>query len=460
MKNEKTKGLDLFTPISEVVHEVFLSLFKASSVLIKFLWSKIFNSQPRLRKIERDSLQSRKITDKEGTLGVDTRSGKNILLQDIDFRRHTFIVGASGFGKTNLISLLQENSLNVVKPIIFFDPKGDLEALNMFKGLCESKNRKCYIFSEHYPESIALNPVLEGTINQVSDRIMRSFDWSEQYYRDACSRSLNDALRRIRADEKSFNLKTIYDYLCQNETKDNVGLIVKLQAIIQSDFGKILTQGGGMTFSQVRKERACLYIGLSTQGYGETASAIGKLFLNELLYHSYKSLTENNLESFSKNNPIGVYFDEFGALVTPEFIELQNKCRGAGIELTIAVQTVADIDRISPELTRQIIENAGNLFVLKQRLKESAAQFSEAMGTILSNKYTYRMEDGDALSTGSQREVHELVVHPDIIKNLRIGQCVLLRQAPTRINLINLRNKYWEANQQKKFVIQQTNAAL
>ncbi len=94
-----------------------------------------------------------------------------------------------------------------------------------------------------------------------------------------------------------------------------------------------------MTFSQIRKERACLYIGLSTQGYGEMAVGIGKLFLNELFYNSYCSLIDKNSKANALSNPISVYFDEFGAVVTPEFIELQNKCRGAGIELTMAVQT-------------------------------------------------------------------------------------------------------------------------
>src|SRR5690606_13575052 len=121
-------------------------------------------------------------------------------------------------------------------------------------------------------------------------------------------------------------------------------------------------------------------------------------------------------------------FDEFGSLVTPEFIELQNKCRGAGMELTLAVQTASDIDRVNPDLTKQVIENAGNLFILKQRLQEGASIFSEAIGTIISKKQTYRVDNGEQLKSGSEREVHDLVVHPDIIKNLGIGQCVLLRQ--------------------------------
>ena len=37
--------------------------------------------------------------------------------------------------------------------------------------------------------------------------------------------------------------------------------------------------------------------------------------------------------------------------------------------------------------------------------------------------------------------MHELLVHPDIIKNLRVGQCILLRHDPVKINLINIRNR-------------------
>ncbi|MEK6624405.1 MAG: TraM recognition domain-containing protein, partial [Bdellovibrionota bacterium] len=186
------------------------------------------------------------------------------------------------------------------------------------------------------------------------------------------------------------------------------------------------------------------YIGLSTQGYGRTAIAIGRLLLGELLYNSYETLGKLDNPEGGLNNHISVYFDEFGSLVTLEFIELQNKCRGAGIELTMAVQTTADIDRVSPDLTRQIVENVGNLFILKQRLDTSASFFSENIGTITSKKHTYTTEDGETQSRGSVREVNELIVHPDIIKNLNTGQCVVLRQGPTRVNLVNIRNRKME----------------
>jgi conjugal transfer pilus assembly protein TraD len=449
MKNKQQGQMDLFTPIYEIFHELCLLLFDLGKELLKWTWINILKKSPPLEQISRKALNVNTTTEIQDALGIDTKNRKEFLLKEVDFRRHSFIVGASGFGKTNLISILQEHSLRGDKPIIFFDPKGDTEALTTFQKICEQYKKPCYIFSEHYKDSISLNPLMEGTVNQVVDRIMRSFEWSEPYYRDASRRSLTKALQKLEKEGVTFTLKKIFEELVRLESKDNIGLISKLEAILVSDFGKILNAQGpdALTLSQIRKERACLYIGLSTQGYGETATAVGKLFLGELLYNSYKTLSQEDAKGLE--NPISIYFDEFGSLVTPEFIELQNKCRGAGMELTLAVQTASDIDRVNPDLTKQVIENAGNLFILKQRLQEGASIFSEAIGTIISKKQTYRIEDGQQQSMGSEREVHQLVVHPDIIKNLGIGQCVLLRQGPTRVNLINVRNRKWDVMRKK-----------
>lgn len=431
---------DPLAPLSRMIEELFNFIILVVERAVKKGFRYVTKYEEPIKKIEKKQLEIKKFSQNIESIGIDTKSKKEVLLSEIDFRRHSFIVGASGFGKTNLISILQENNLRQKKPIIFFDPKGDLEALTTFKELCEFYKRPCYIFSEHYIDSVALNPILEGTVNQIVDRIMRSFEWSEPYYRDASRRSLTKALNLIRERGDKFTLKRVFDELVQMESKENIGLIAKLEAILVSDFGKILNATNGLCLSKVREEGACLYIGLSTQGYGETAMSVGKLFLGELLYNSYTSLI-NKSDLQGLNNPISIYFDEFGALVTPEFIELQNKCRGAGIELTMAVQTASDIDRVDPDLTKQVIENAGNLFVMKQRLDTGASLFADSIGTGISTKETYMLEDGMEQTRGSTREVNELLVHPDIIKNLKIGQCVLLRQSPTKIELINIRNR-------------------
>lgn len=439
---------DLISPFIEIAEDLFKILGNIFLVFGKKAFIKIFNKDPEFSKLEPKALKVKKNTNSMRSLGIDNITKKEILLSSIEFKRHSFIVGASGFGKTNLISILQENALRLNKPIIFIDPKGDLEAMMDFKNLCEKYHKKCHIFSEHYPYSIKLNPFKDGTNNQISERIMNAFDWTEQYYRDASEDSLLEALETIRKSNKTVTIENILGYLKTERTKDNSGLIVKLKKIFQSDFGKLLSDENGLTLQNIRDSRDCLYIGLSVQGYRETAKALGKIFLNELLYNSYTSLISNSSDSESKKNPISVFYDEFGAVVNQDFIELQNKCRGAGMELTVAVQTIADLTAVSEDLAIQIIENSNNMFILKQRTPKSAEFFSQMIGTILSKKRTHRVEGDEKQDTASEREAYEMIVHPDIIKNLGIGQCILLKQVPKGIHLINIRNRGEDKNNQ------------
>ncbi len=420
---------ELVKMILELIHELFLLGIK-----------KLKNE---VKPIPRKVLKVRKTTTNPNSIGVSLTTKKEILTSSIDFTKHSFIVGASGFGKTNLLNLLQENSLKSQKAVIFFDPKGDRESLENFKMLVERYKKKAYVFSEYHPESIILNPILEGTANQVVDRIMCAFDWSEPYYRDISRRKLYEALHKMKFEGIPWSIPTLAGIL-SNELFDKsiVGLLAKLEAISTSDFGPYLGGMAGIgkeckTLKDIWNEGACLYIGLSTQGYGETALAIGRIFLGELLHLSYFSLGPG--KSISKN-PLSVYFDEFGGLVTTNFIELLNKCRAAKMELTMAVQTPSDIDRASEFLTKQIIENCANLFVFKQRLDSAAGLFSEAIGTIPGIKKTNAFENGKHEGRGSEREVNELIVHPDLIKGLNIGKCVLLQHNPVRVDILNLRN--------------------
>lgn len=448
MSKEKKQqsDFDFITPLVEIVHELSVELFKILFEFGKFLYKKWNKDFYEIKKIEERHLKKRKTTIGETAIGYSANQNKALNLNDIDFSKHSFIVGAAGFGKTNLISILQEHSLRIDKPIIFIDPKGDLEALETFRTICKKYNRKCYIFSEHHKDSIKLNPLRDGSVNQVVDRIMTAFEWTEPFYKNVSADALSKALKQLQASRKPFSLSNICEVLEESfKTEQTLGLRVMLSQINESDFGNILVDDESTkTFLDIREEKACLYIGLSTQGYGETAYALGKLFLGELLYGSYLKLTKEVNSHNSIKESISVFFDEFGAIATPRFIELQNKCRGAGIQLFMAVQTASDIDKIDPKLTEQIIENSSNLFILKQRLDTGASLFASAIGTKMTKKYTNQTENGEKSAMGTEREVNELLVHPDIIKNLRVGQCILLRHNPTKLDLINIRERRME----------------
>lgn len=449
--NNNSQGLDLVSPLVEIAHELGTELVKLIIFLTKWAYRKWNKNYFEVTKIEERHLKVKKKTQNANALGYSTNHRKELALCDIDYKMHSFIVGASGFGKTNLISILQEHSLQTERPIIFIDPKGDLEAITDFKELCKKYNRTCYIFSEHQKDSIKLNHFREGSLSLVTNRIISALEWSEPFYKNVSIDALSKALKIIQDSQKEFSLASICEVLNTSfNSKETLGLRVQLDQILISDFGKLLTGGEkSKTFMDIREEQACLYIGLSTQGYGETAYSLGKIFLGELLYASYYKLTTTKNSKESMKASISVFFDEFGSLVTDRFIELQNKCRGAGIQLFMAVQSIADIDKIDPNLTQQVLESSSNFFIFKQRMEASANLFSSSIGTKLTKKYTTREDNGTDTGMTSVREVDELLVHPNIIKNLKVGQCILLRHDPTRLDLISVRSRKLEIQSQQ-----------
>jgi type IV secretory pathway TraG/TraD family ATPase VirD4 len=216
--------------------------------------------------------------------------------------------------------------------------------------------------------------------------------------------------------------------------KDIEGLLFRLENISDSYFGEFLDPIGS-SMSDIWNNGESIYISLPVLSSPKISRSLGKIILGDLAFAVSEKYKRENLNP----GPIGVYIDELGAVITREFIELLNKCRGVGMELTFAFQSPSDIEDISENLCQQILENASNWFIFKQRMEKGANLFSKAIGTVEGRKSTIQVRAGEELDQGSQRAVEENLVHSNIIKNLSPGQCILLRHDPVQIDLVNVR---------------------
>ena len=408
------------------------------------------SSKEELKKIERKETAVKRATVNEEAIGFSVTQNKDLLFRDLEKKKHSVVVGASGFGKTVLLDTLMYDDMKNNKPVIYIDPKGDSKTLRQFINLCRLAGRDYSIFSEHYngQGSISLNLTKDGTATHIADRIHYSFDWSEEHYETLCYRALKSSISSLKEASEAIDfsnilkkVKELSDQKNQDREfnrKDVEGLVARLENIVQSDFGTKLN-GEGQSISDVWNTGNCVYIGLPVLGYPKIARALGKIILGDLSYAVYKKYVDLSVEFERVLTPYGVYIDELSAVITDEFIELLNKCRGVKMELTFAFQSPSDINKVNPDLCEQILENCSNWFVLKQRMEKGANLFSEAIGTLEGKKNTVRVKDGEEQSQGSQRAVEELVVHANLIKNLNPGQCILLRHGPTRIDLVNIK---------------------
>jgi len=85
MKNKNQQSqIDLFTPFYEIFHEVCVLLYELGKELFIFGFRKITGKAPPLERIDRSKLSVSKTTEMEEALGMDTKTKKPLLLNEID----------------------------------------------------------------------------------------------------------------------------------------------------------------------------------------------------------------------------------------------------------------------------------------------------------------------------------------------------------------------------------------
>lgn len=286
MSNKSNQGADFLTPLMEGFTELFQSF---AQMLIGFIGDRIQNfiklnfSIKNEMKIEPKMLENNKQTTNSDHLGYSVNQDGCYKLSYLRPEMHTFIIGASGWGKTNLINILMENHLKNNRPVIFIDPKGTKEAITQFRSLCAKYERKFHIFSPYYPEVMRFNPFESMNSDQAMIMIMRSFDWGEapnEYYLNQSREALKKTLDKLYQGGTRFGLHDIYKNLETDfNTKETSGLRSHLLLLTKSVYGHLFDiqdTKQTMSIKKAWEERTCIYVGISTLGYGTIARTIGK----------------------------------------------------------------------------------------------------------------------------------------------------------------------------------------
>lgn len=104
------------------------------------------------------------------------------------------------------------------------------------------------------------------------------------------------------------------------------------------------------------------YIGLDSLTDNTVASAIGSIYLSDLV-----AVAGDRYNYGVNNRPVNIFVDEASEVINDPTIALLNKGRGAKMKMFIATQTIADFEaRLgSKEKARQVLGNLNNIFVLR-----------------------------------------------------------------------------------------------
>ena len=409
-------------------------------------------------------------------VGID-EMGKRVAFTLEQLQHHLHVLGASGFGKSTLLFHLIGHHIRNELGLIFVDLKADSDTVTEITTLCRSSGRmgELRLLDLSRPElSLSYNPCKRGNPTEIKDKIVGAFSWESEYYKNAAQSFLLTVLKALvwlRDNRKvAFTLDDLYgatlgaDYLISvgtalnggmapTEMREDIhelatylrsrenwkelhGLRTQLKLLLDSEFGAALkSDKQGLDFFDAIAKRQIVYVLLDSQTYGETAKILGKLILQDLKSCSGEIVTK--IPKTSRTH-CTIIVDEFADLATEQFVGFLNRARGSKLGVVIAHQEIADLTAISQAMRDQVMTNTSTTVSFIQKSPESAERISNLAGTRATIARTRQVVEepgifwNDKKYSGveSERETYEYNIHPDTIKCLPRGQCVIIGKIP------------------------------
>jgi hypothetical protein len=176
---------------------------------------------------------------------------------------------------------------------------------------------------------------------------------------------------------------------------------------------------------------------LNSSSYGVLAAQIGTLAIQDLVAATGRRLGEE--EGRGPLAIVGV--DEFSALGSDQLAALFARGREAGVCVMVATQELVDLERAARGLRDQILGNTTIKLVHRQDVPGSALLVSQMIGTEMVWEESRYIGSPFGVDTGrgTRRAVERFSVHPNVIKMLPRGQCVVIAKEPeTSVRIVQV----------------------
>ncbi|MGI5353596.1 hypothetical protein ACQEU8_36290 [Streptomyces sp. CA-250714] len=456
-------------------------------------WREVKNPVPR-KKIEAklrelaqndDRPPAQSLDDLRIRLGVDKLTGEACEISGRAMKRHGFIPGASGYGKSRTIEQLVYEL--VVSPharplgigFLFADMKADPMLIEAMAGGAHHAGRRFKLVTVT-GAGTTYNPIRHGSAEQIRSRIVECLDqvagggFSEPHHREAAEefllyavRALDDlvrgsvtelfpdgttrawrrdlpdlarllTLKSLASRTNNFSprlQKELGDYLnyLNTEAKDLKrsipGLATRIRNLVSGDAGRVLveTPDGVDLYESVKRGDIVLF-SLAANTDAKAARQIGNLFLTDLGSVGDRLLAEN----FGENGGLFIAgVDEFSGLGGSTMTGLFQRLRAAGGGLFVCTQDLADLADVSDAFLNAVLTNADVLIL--HRTKASAEQVAELLGTYEGWEETLQVQEDIGVlgsttagsGVGSLRQVDRFKVHPNQLRELGVGEAIV-----------------------------------
>ncbi|GAB3430734.1 type IV secretory system conjugative DNA transfer family protein [Niabella aquatica] len=309
---------------------------------------------------------------------------------------HTYIIGKTGTGKTNLLQTQILQDICSDKGCSVFDVHGDLIA-GIWKRLPNDRIKDViYLNIPNTSQSYKFNPFLKVPYEKRALVAGGILDTLSKLWSSAWGLKLEHILRYILLtllDQQEANISDVIKLLDNQEFREecikNVVSgdikrfwLTEFKNYTKADLLPIYNKIGAfmvypavkrllientteISFRDILDNRKILLINISKGALGDNVSEIlGALLLNSLSFSAFTRI--DTLEE--KREPFMVYLDEFQEYTSPVLLNMLSELRKFKIGMIVAHQY---LDQLSKEIQNAVLGNAGTLITFRLGMNDA-----------------------------------------------------------------------------------------
>jgi conjugal transfer pilus assembly protein TraD len=223
------------------------------------------------------------------------------------------------------------------------------------------------------------------------------------------------------------------------KAEDLLGLTAQMSVLINSEIGPLLIPTIADQDIDLRRaldKREIVFFQLDSLANPDTARRIGRMIIEDI--KGLASYVYRNTEE-SKRQFVPVFLDEFGSFASKEFVDLLKQVRGAKIGMHLFAQGLEDLDAINPAFRRQVASNPLIKIALRLDDPQTVNEFTSMIGTHDAIEESYQKINGVISQYSpvvSVKKVKQMRVEHDVLKNLRVGEMVVVNKSKSQLSLV------------------------
>lgn len=396
-------------------------------------------TQAKTQKEELDEIRKDEETKHQKSLPSDR-------VLDTRSRAHLFAIGTTGSGKTANILRYVENSIKNGQPTIIVDGKGgtkEHDLATVSQKLAEKYGRTVYLVNQSdLSNTDPYNPFSDLSATEVKDMLVSMSEWESDHYKNLASRywqimlsimidnNITPTFEKIILFSEPEKFLQVLDELKKSEQIDDerylkavnianseagkqAEISISRSAVVyEGDGAKLFGDHWGFNVRSAFEENAVVIVLLNEFSYGDFARSTGQLVLEDI-----KSLISRLLSGEYEEQETLLVLEELGVYVNDGIEGLLNRSRSAGVKTIVSMQTTADVDKVNPDLTRQIIGNCNDFLIMRVSEQDSAETMAKLIGTEKGIQKTSRTSEGMSTGESSNKLVDQFRISPNEIKN-------------------------------------------